>query len=303
MKNIPQLKLQQLRYFKDICSTHNYTRTAENFFTSQSNISYAIRSLEKTLGVVLFEKSASDIIPTQFGNTFLPYVDTLFKALEEGCQAIEDMKSDHRGKVSIGYSFVFTLDTVPMLFKYLYDEFNNSNMDIELISKMAHINEDITCVDDMLINGMCDLSITCSRVRDGIEECQIDEQELVLLLPYNHPLADRKTLRLEDVKDEPFILLEGDSVIGYYTHMFEVCGITPNVLNPGLDWLQILLQVSAGKCLTIAPRHDYSSYDIVAVELDHPQKYRNVYLTWAKNRKLSNAAKYTRDLIISYFNG
>ena len=300
--SVTQLKLQQLNYFLSAAKTKNFTRTAELNFTSQSNISYAIRSLENTLGVPLFIRRDNEVILTKYGELFLPYVENAIKNLESGLSDINRSSNKLSGTVKIGYSYVFSIIEIPSLFRYLYNDFDQTGKKIELISEMAHVSSDSTCVDDMLLSGTCDLGITSSRIRDGIYEQKIMEQEHVLLVSKDHPLAGRDRICLSEVCNEPFILLDGDNnQLGYYKKMFECEGVRPRQLNSGLDWLQLLVQVAAGRCLTIAMKNDYYNRNIKMIELDNPMRIRDVFLTWPQNRKLSRAAKYVKDLITDYY--
>lgn len=298
-----ELKIQQLWYFLDVAHTGSFTRAAEKNFTSQSNVSYAIREMERILDVQLFIRKNNELIMTQFAETFLPYVEKTFEQLEEGCQALYEMSNPASGSVRIGYSFIYSLSIVPDLFRYLYTESADKGVQLSLHPIMAHVNDNVTCVEDMILNGECDLGLTCVRIRDEIDSIPIEPIECQLLLPADHPLAGEKKLSLKDVEKEPFILLNGDNELtgNWYLHLFESQGITPNLINTGMDWLSLLVEVSAGKCLTIAPKCNLEGYDIAAVELDHPGKFRDLQLAWPKKRKMSQATQYCKQLILDYY--
>ena len=296
------LKLQWLLYFMDVAETKNFTRTAENHFTSQSNISYAIRSLEKTLGVPLFIRRENEIILSKYGEVFLPYVKNAFSELGEGCGKLKEMVDPVSGDVRIGFSFVYAMDMIPDLYRVLYDDFAVNNLNIRLRSALAHVNEDLSCVEDLVLSGQCDIGLTCGRMREGCTLTKVGAVEHVLLVPKEHPLAEEKSVTLQQVRDEPFILLDGDSgLLNYYGRMFEYFGITPKIVGPGVSWMTILLQVSAGTCLSIAPKARYSDYEVVGIPLDHPMTKRDFYIATPNNRKLSSAANYTKKLLIEYF--
>lgn len=296
------LKLQWLWYFLDVAETRNFTHSAKNNFTSQSNISYAIRSLEQSLGVPLFIRRENDIILSKYGERLLPYVKDAFENLEKGCGALKEMVDPISGDVKIGFSFVFSLDIIPELYRYLYAHFEENSMTVRLRSVMAHVNEDMSCVEDLVLSGACDFGLTCVRAREGCSYVKLAELEHVLLVPKNHPFAQLKSVTLQQAKDEPFMLLHGqDEISTYYTRLFEYFNIKPNYVYRGNDWLTILLQVSAGRCLTIAPKGRYNDYDVVGVPLDHPMRSRDVYLATPAKRKLSSTASYTMNLIIEYF--
>ena len=298
-----QLKTQQLWYFLDVAETGSFTRAAERNYTSQANVSYAIRELEQALDVQLFIRKNNELILTQYAKAFLPYVQQSFDQLKNGCRTLYEMSSPASGSVRIGYSFVFSLSLVPDLFRYLYRESEKSGIQLALHPIMAHVNNNITSVEDMVTNGECDLGLTCVRVRDGLDAVLLEGIEHKLLLPNDHPLASSRKLSLEDVRKEPFILLNGDNETtgNWYLKLFDSQGITPNLLNTGMDWLSLLVEVSAGKCLTVAPDCNLDGYDISQVELDHPDRFRDMYLIWPSKRKLSPAAAYCRQMIMDYY--
>lgn len=298
-----RLKLQQLNYFLDAAREKSFTRAAEKNYTSQSNISYAIRELERTLGVPLFIRRGNEIILTKYGEEFYPSAERAIFELESGCRRIKQMSDPGSGEVKVGFSFIFSLNMIPGVFHNIYAKAQQDDRKIDLHPMMAHVNDNVRCVEDMLLEGDCELGLTCVRCRDDIASIQIGWQELVLLLPENHPLAGREKLSLKDVADEPFILLNGDTEItgSYYQKMFEHEQVEPKLVHAGMDWLSLLIEVASGKCLTLAPRSNLAGYAIKSVELDHPMRMREVHLAWSLNRKLSSAATYVKQVILDTY--
>ena len=298
-----RLKLQQLNYFLDAAREKSFTRAAEKNYTSQSNISYAIRELERTLGVPLFIRRGNEIILTKYGEEFYPSAERAIFELESGCRRIKQMSDPGSGEVKVGFSFIFSLNMIPGVFHNIYAKAQQDDRKIDLHPMMAHVNDNVRCVEDMLLEGECELGLTCVRCRDDIASIQIGWQELVLLLPENHPLAGREKLSLKDVADEPFILLNGDTEItgSYYQKMFEHEQVEPKLVHAGMDWLSLLIEVASGKCLTLAPRSNLAGYAIKSVELDHPMRMREVHLAWPLNRKLSSAATYVKQVILDTY--
>lgn len=297
------MKLQQLNYFLDAAREKSFTRAAEKNYTSQSNISYAIRELERTLGVPLFIRRGNEIILTKYGEEFYPSAERAIFELESGCRRIKQMSDPGSGEVKIGFSFIFSLNMIPGVFHNIYAKAQQDDRKIDLHPMMAHVNDNVRCVEDMLLEGDCELGLTCVRCRDDIASVQVGWQELVLLLPDNHPLAGRDKLSLKDVADEPFILLNGDTEItgSYYQKMFEHEQVEPKLVHAGMDWLSLLIEVASGKCLTLAPRSNLAGYAIKSVELDHPMRMREVHLAWPLNRKLSSTASYVKQVILDTY--
>lgn len=82
------MKLHQLQYFQCLAHYLHYRKASEALYISQPTLSFAIKELEKELGVDLLKKEGRTITLTQEGTTFLNYVTKSFQILEEGVQAI-----------------------------------------------------------------------------------------------------------------------------------------------------------------------------------------------------------------------
>lgn len=301
--NISQLKLSQLKYFLDVAETGSFTKAGDKNFTSQSNISYAIRELEKSLKLPLFVRKNNELSMTRYGLEFLPYVKKAFSELQGGCDALSQMTNPGSGKVCLAFSYIFSLGPMPDILRYILLRSARENRQIDLQTFMVNKGYDHQIVEDVLIDGSADIGLACHNVRDDIEATFVYHREHVLMLPKSHPLADHKKLTLDEVKDEPFVFVTGEneSTVEWYKDLFTAQGLTASNIKPSMDWLSIFLEISAGRCLTIAPRCDTSSYDIVQVELDHPGRNRPMYVEWPTNRRLSQAGTYVKQLIVEYF--
>ena len=299
---LTDIRLQWLQYFMEVAELKNFTKVAEKCFTSQSNVSYAIKSLEKTMGVLLFDRRDNEITLSIYGEKFLPYVKEAFNQLDCGCKMIDDLVNPFSGEVRIGFSSVYSKSFIPDLYKYLYEDFRKNGYNIRIRSVMAHVDDDLRRVEDLLLDGDCDLAFAGIRTRKGLDHTKVHTVGRVVLLPKDHPLANESSVTLEQLKTEPFILLDGDkSDLNYYGRLFESVGIEPNVIGYGYGLTYILLQVAAGHCLSIVPQGKYSDLDVAAVYLDHPMSERDIYLVTHAQPNFSNATAYTKKLIMKYF--
>lgn len=303
--NVSQLKLSQLKYFLDVAETGSFTKAGDKNFTSQSNISYAIRELEKSLKLPLFVRKNNELAITRYGKELLPYVQRAFTELQDGCDSLKQMANPEDGHVRLAFSYVFSLSFIPDLLRFIQQRSIEEDRHIELETYIVNKGYDIQIVEDALIDGSADLGLACHCVREDIESVVVCQQEHVLLLPKSHRLANRSSLSLEEVKDESFrfVSSENEDTGKWYESLFTDQGIAAGNIKQGMDWLSIFLEVSAGKCLTITPRCDISSYDIVSIDINDANRYRSMRLEWPTNRKLSRAAAYVKQLIVEYFNG
>lgn len=64
------MNLYHLRYFATLAHLEHYTKAAEILSITQPSLSHAIASLEKELGVKLFEKEGRNVVLTNAGRPF-----------------------------------------------------------------------------------------------------------------------------------------------------------------------------------------------------------------------------------------
>ncbi len=78
------MRLHQLKCFTTLYQTLHYTEAANELYVSQPSLSYAIRELEKELGVKLFDKHGKTITATKYATAFLPFAQTAIDSLLAG---------------------------------------------------------------------------------------------------------------------------------------------------------------------------------------------------------------------------
>ena len=101
MKKIP-VELRQLEYFQMAARLKNLTRAAERLHVSQPNITVAIKKLESSLGIQLFDRSQKQLSLTPEGSVFLSRVDVALRNVQDALIEIDDYKQLQKGTIRIG---------------------------------------------------------------------------------------------------------------------------------------------------------------------------------------------------------
>src|SRR6478609_1770985 len=83
------MTLSELRFVVAVAKERNFRRAAEKCFVSQPALSLAIKKLEEELGILLFERSRTDVSPTPIGEQVIAQA---IKAIEEVAQIKEIAK-------------------------------------------------------------------------------------------------------------------------------------------------------------------------------------------------------------------
>ena len=120
------MNLYHLRYFVTLAHLEHYTKAAEILTITQPSLSHAISSLEKELGVKLFEKDGRNIVLTKCGQTFLTDIEQSLDTLDS---SVKRLRLAGRGEGRIDIGMLRTLsDTVPKYVKDFLDIHPSKNI-------------------------------------------------------------------------------------------------------------------------------------------------------------------------------
>lgn len=102
------MNIRQLQYFVDLSETLNFTKTAQNFYISQTAITKQIQCLEGDLDIPLFHRSKKSVSLTGEGQAYLPYAKKILEDIDLSYKVIEEYRRGKRCTFSIG--FIKSLD-------------------------------------------------------------------------------------------------------------------------------------------------------------------------------------------------
>ena len=186
------MNLPQLYYFRKLAEVQHYTEAAKALYITQPSLSDSIASLEKELGVSLFQKKGRNIQLTKYGKEFYQYVSESLGILEHGISLIKEKSGHISGSIDIGCIPTLLGDFLPEALE-LYHE-KNPLATINIYHGMS------IEVAQGVSSGKYDIGF-CSMVDDmpDLVFVPITYQELIAIVQNNHPLADRGAMYLSDL--------------------------------------------------------------------------------------------------------
>lgn len=188
------MNLQQLYYFHKLARVQHYTEAAKELYITQPSLSDSIASLEKELGVSLFQKKGRNIKLTKYGKEFYYYVDASLKCLEEGIASVKAKSGEISGTIDVGCIPTLLGDFLPDLMDKYYarnpqTKFNTYyGMSLDLALGVSAGKYDIAFCSQ--VDEMPDLVFV-----------PITYQELVVIVQDTHPLAEKDEIYLSELKD------------------------------------------------------------------------------------------------------
>lgn len=285
------MTLAQLTYFIEIAKTKNFTEAASNLYISQSNISYAIHALEDELDALLFVRRPNKRIElTMYGETLYPHIAEGIRLIEEGKNRVSSMKSPLHGSVRLAFFHSIVFSAVPALMSYFRED--NPGNEIEFQTMVFHNWTDFR---QLLLDGKCDLVLSAGNLGNGCESVKVAEHHIFLIVPADHPYAERDSVSLRELRDVRLIQIDANSNMDMrIKEMAKEEGVSLDIKYE-MDWTAQQLAVMSGRGLALSCDVTLDGRFLRKVQVDHPLAVMPLYLSWASKWKMSGAALYVRD--------
>jgi DNA-binding transcriptional LysR family regulator len=217
------MDLHQLRVFQAAVKSGGFTRASEQLHLSQSTVSQHIKLLEVELGCPLFLRVGKRVIVTEAGRVLLQYSETIFRDLKNAEMAVREMNALQRGTVRLGVGPTTLTYRLP----HVLGEYSRRFPDIELIV-LAGTTEFLL---DALRSQHLDLAVVMrTGPQTGLTVTPLGQEEMIVVVNREHPLARQKTVEPADLASLRFILYEkGTAMQDVIDRYFESLGIAPRV--------------------------------------------------------------------------
>jgi LysR family transcriptional regulator, transcriptional activator of the cysJI operon len=195
------LNMHELNVFVEAAQTENFSVAAHRLYLSQPAVSLQVRNLEKQLGVELFRRHGRNVVLSDAGKVLLPMAQQILlqaKHIEEVMWGLQGMVI---GELGISCSTTVGKYLLPRLiagFRGHYPE----------VQVAVHVTGRRTAMD-ALLEGSADIAVVSSHVvhRD-LEYQPFIEDQVVLIVPCDHPWADGRVIKAENLLECDFIMRE-----------------------------------------------------------------------------------------------
>ncbi|MDN3018177.1 LysR family transcriptional regulator [Paenibacillus sp. BSR1-1] len=289
------MELLQLKYFQTVARLEHMTRAAEELKIAQPSLSKTISRLEEDLGVPLFDRANRQISLNAFGRLFLERVDRAFLELNEGKREIVELAERSQNQITLAVS-------IPRVLPDLLSSFLKQSPDV----KFQQVLESTSSMKRQLEKAEIDFCISSMPMEgDELVWEPLITEEIYLIVPSHHRLANRERIYLYEVKEEPFISM--NTGYGFRNLTDEFCrqaGFVPTIAfegdEPGVigDLVRQGLGIAFVPGLSWVNNLNPFSHKLQIIE---PNCQRTIGLGWSKRRYHSDAAKQFRQFVIDYF--
>jgi LysR family transcriptional regulator for metE and metH len=189
------LEIRHLKLVAAIAETGSVTRAANCLHLTQSALSHQLRDAEEQLGVPLFERRNRKMALTAAGQRLLQSAQTVLNELESVRKEIQNRSAHSQGVIRLSTECYTVYHWLPERLRIFQRRF--PGVEFQLV---------IEATDNpfaALLEGKLDLAIACTPIRNRkIRYTPLFEDEMVAIVPPQHPLAEKKHVEPRDFASE-----------------------------------------------------------------------------------------------------
>jgi len=284
------MEIDTVRAFLAVADGSTVTGAAERAHRTQPALSRALTRLEREVGAQLFQRSGRGLTLTPAGRELVEHARSIVEAHDRGVRAVQDMTAPDGGFVPL--AFLHTLGTwlVPELIRSFRADRPHVRFDLRQ-------HGDAGLVED-LVNGVVDLAITGDRPQHPqVASRRLLKEPLRLVVPPDHRLARRRSVRLADVAGETFIMLKrGFSLRTVTERLCAQAGFSPAVGFEGEEVETLRGLVFAGLGVALLPDpHNLGAPAAPHLRVTDAGASREIGLAWIQGRRLPSASERFRE--------
>jgi len=290
------MELQQLSYFKAVARTQHVTQAAEDLGITQPALSRALARLERDLGVALFDHRGRSIRLNRYGRAYLKHVERALLALDEGRRELTGLSDREAGVIAFGFAHALGTRVVPDLIASFRAQHPRARF--QLLQNASHM------ILAELETGDVDLALVSPMPVAGerIESMELASEELFLVVPHDHRLAKRKSVRLAEVRDDAFVCLrEGYGLRALTDGFCASAGFTPKIAFEGEEIATLRGLVAVGLGVAIIPASTEAGPP--EIRISEPVCRRSIGLLWEAARYQSELTQQFRHHVIAAIRG
>jgi DNA-binding transcriptional LysR family regulator len=290
------LDVRRMRVLREVAVRGSFSAAAEALSFTQSAVSQQIAALEREAGTVLVQRSARGVRLTEAGEALVRHADAILARLAEAEAELEAIAGLRGGRLRLAAFESAAASLMPLAIA----SFRAAHPGVELSLIMSEPEDS----EPLLKSGELDVAIGFeSRIRaevDGIARRHLLSDPMFLVLPADHPLARKRSLRLADLADDAWIAGATDCECNrLISRACAAAGFEPRIAFETDDYTAMQGFVAAGVGVSLIAELGLESVrdDIVVRGLGRDAPIREVYAATLADSHRTPATRAMLDIL------
>ncbi|MEZ2388865.1 LysR family transcriptional regulator [bacterium RCC_150] len=302
-KQLVQL-LPMLPLLAELGRTEHVTETAELLGIPQSTVSRALARASAVVGTELLVREGRGVRLTLAARTLLPYIESALAEFQAGLDLVRHESDVVRGRVAVSFQHTFGEATLPLLISAYRNRHPLTAFELSQGPRAG-------CLES-LVAGDADFALTAPVAAQSrnIKAAGLYREPLRLVVHHLHPMAQRASAPLAELKHEPFVSMgPGFGLRSLTDAIFRDEGFRPRIAFESQDSHTIRGLVSAGLGYSILPPGglgpgpqgvlDSTDLGWVEIGLESDLAYREIGIAWRERVQEPDPVRHFRELVLS----
>lgn len=282
------MNIKDITYFVEVAKEKNFTRASNNLHISQPALSKAIKILEYETNTKLIDRSTKSFKLTDEGEIFYENAIKALEIINLEIYKLEDSLTASKKHLTLGLPPVIG----SVYFTSIVATFKEKYPDIEVKILEEGSNNIKNKVEDETIElGVVILPIESKNLKT----IPITNGEVMLVVSKNHILSSRRSINVEELKNEKFITFDENFMM--YDKTINACnlsGFKPDIIIKTSQWDFIIELVALNQGITIMPKpivERFKAKDIKTIKIKKPNISWDIGFIVKKEKYISKSVK------------
>ncbi|MGE4482269.1 LysR substrate-binding domain-containing protein [Acidocella sp.] len=284
------MELRHLRYFIAVAEELSFTRAAQRLNTAQPSLSQQIQDLEREVGTPLLTRTKRNVALTVAGHAFL---DAARLTLAQAHNAVANARraADLEGhKLTVGFVPAAEIKIFPGVLTLLRESFPNLNLQLQALTSLEQ--------RVALIRGDIDIAFMRQPLNEpGLMTKTVLSEQVVAVLPADHPLASQEEINLHELASTPFLEISplhgGQLFDTIHEHLRET-GLTLKTVQQVKNVLTLFTLIGLGVGFSLMPDYAESLLfrNVTTRRLTGKPIEVDLIMAWREDNQSSEAAQF-----------
>lgn len=197
----------QLNYIMEIYNCGSINKAAQKLFLSQSSLSSSIRELEQELGIKIFKRSNRGIELTDDGKEFIAHIRPIIEQQKMVESYYADRNNDDFASLNVASQrYPFCAKAFVLAIKeQTVSKYNFSYMEAEMDRVIESVSERKSEIGVVFVSDMTEKFMNRVLASNDLEMHELMSIKPHAFINVDHPLADRKSIKIKDLMDYPYV--------------------------------------------------------------------------------------------------
>lgn len=197
------MHVENFKIFSDLVDSESFSRAAKLNGITQSAVSQQLRAMEKHFNILIVDRSQKQFRLTREGQKLYESAKEILYLYDKLNSELQEMKKVISGTIHISTVYSIGLHELPPYVKAFMSKFPDVNVRIEY--RRANM-----VYEDVLSNSIDIGLIAYPQKHKQLEILPFHDDELILVVSPEHPLANQKSINIEEIAGQKFIGFEPD---------------------------------------------------------------------------------------------